>query len=84
MAQRNDLSVKVITCRPGLVTEMQPRPRFASFAAKAAIAVGLASMSPKNRTSPFRPSSAKATEVFNFDTSNPTKTSLCSFMARPR
>jgi hypothetical protein len=26
MAQRNDLPVKVIPCRPGLVTKMQPRP----------------------------------------------------------
>src|SRR5829696_5002658 len=40
-------------------------------------------MSPRNRTSPWRPSSAKATEIFNLEASRPTKTALSWCMARP-
>jgi hypothetical protein len=42
------------------------------------------SMSPKKRTSPLRPVLAIATEIFCFDVSRPTKTSLFSCTARPR
>src|SRR5665647_1446535 len=41
-------------------------------------------MSPKNRTSPVLSPSATATEIFNFDVSSPTKSSLYSPMVRPR
>lgn len=41
-------------------------------------------MSPKNRTSPFRSPSATATEIYNFDVSSPTKSSLSFSMVRPR
>src|SRR5215217_4729706 len=40
-------------------------------------------MSPRNRTSPWRPSSARATEIFNLEASRPTKTALSCFMVRP-
>src|SRR5829696_2936281 len=40
-------------------------------------------MSPRNRTSPWRPSSARATEIFNLEASRPTKTALSCCMARP-
>src|SRR3954466_3183436 len=41
-------------------------------------------MSPRKRTSPWRPSSAKATEIFILEVSRPTKTALSCCMARPR
>src|SRR4051794_41768196 len=40
-------------------------------------------MSPRNRTSPWRPSSAKATEICNLEASRPTKAALPWCMARP-
>src|SRR4051812_34768795 len=40
-------------------------------------------MSPRKRTSPWRPSSAKATEIFSLDVSRPTNTLLLCGMARP-
>src|SRR3954453_6228606 len=40
-------------------------------------------MSPRKRTSPWRPSSAKATEIFILEVSRPTKTALSCCMARP-
>src|SRR3712207_2664446 len=41
-------------------------------------------MSPRKRTSPWRPSSARATEIFILAVSRPTKTALSCCMARPR
>src|SRR5215212_10992928 len=41
-------------------------------------------MSPRKRTSPWRPSSARATEIFILEVSRPTKTALSCCMARPR
>src|SRR4051812_41982841 len=40
-------------------------------------------MSPRKRTSPWRPSSARATEIFILEVSRPTKTALPCCMARP-
>src|SRR5215210_5656512 len=40
-------------------------------------------MSPRKRTSPWRPSSARATEIFNLEASRPTKTVISCCMARP-
>src|SRR4051794_41542604 len=40
-------------------------------------------MSPRKRTSPWRPSSARATEIFILEVSRPTKTALSCGMARP-
>src|SRR3954454_23252124 len=40
-------------------------------------------MSPRKRTSPWRPSSARATEIFILEVSRPTKTALSCCMARP-
>ena len=47
------------------------------------VASGVLSMSPRNRTSPWRPSSARATEIFILEVSRPTKILLFSCMARP-
>src|SRR6185437_12097248 len=47
-------------------------------------ASGVWSMSPRKRTSPWRPSSARATEIFILEVSRPTKTALSCCMARPR
>src|SRR4051812_40383122 len=41
-------------------------------------------MSPRKRTSPWRPSSARATEIFSLEVSRPTKAALSCCMARPR
>src|SRR5215213_6551615 len=41
-------------------------------------------MSPRKRTSPWRPSSARATEIFILEVSRPTKAALSCCMARPR
>src|SRR5215207_10807747 len=41
-------------------------------------------MSPRKRTSPWRPSSARATEIVLLEVSRPTKTALSCCMARPR
>src|SRR3954468_20349275 len=41
-------------------------------------------MSPRKRTSPWRPSSARATEIVILEVSRPTKTALSCCMARPR
>src|SRR4051812_21344210 len=41
-------------------------------------------MSPRKRTSPWRPSSARATEIFILEVSRPTTTALSCCMARPR
>src|SRR3954463_10991580 len=41
-------------------------------------------MSPRKRTSPWRPSSARATEIFILEVSRPTKTALSCCMARPQ
>src|SRR3954466_7459144 len=41
-------------------------------------------MSPRKRTSPWRPSSARAAEIFILEVSRPTKTALSCCMARPR
>src|SRR4051812_36912832 len=41
-------------------------------------------MSPRKRTSPWRPSSARAAEIFILEASRPTKTALSCCMARPR
>src|SRR5215207_10394254 len=41
-------------------------------------------MSPRKRTAPWRPSSARATEIFILEVSRPTKTALSCCMARPR
>jgi Bacterial protein of unknown function (DUF885) len=43
-----------------------------------------ASISPKNRTSPCRPSSAKSTKIFILDVSSPIKTLLSCCMAGPQ
>src|SRR3954471_5672017 len=40
-------------------------------------------MSPRKRTSPWRPSSARATEIFILEVSRPTKAALSCCMARP-
>src|SRR5215207_9494628 len=40
-------------------------------------------MSPRKRISPWRPSSATATEIFSFEVSRPTNTLLFCCMARP-
>src|SRR3954447_16558628 len=40
-------------------------------------------MSPRKRTSPWRPSSARATEIVILEVSRPTKTALSCCMARP-
>src|SRR3954468_7578606 len=40
-------------------------------------------MSPRKRTSPWRPSSPRATEIFILEVSRPTKTALSCCMARP-
>src|SRR3954466_13638496 len=40
-------------------------------------------MSPRKRTSPWRHSSARATEIFILEVSRPTKTALSCCMARP-
>src|SRR4051794_35649538 len=40
-------------------------------------------MSPRKRTSPWRPASARATEIFILEVSRPTKTALSCGMARP-
>src|SRR3954464_3671439 len=40
-------------------------------------------MSPRKRTSPWRPSSARATEIFILEVSRPTKTALSCCMAGP-
>src|SRR4051812_3672261 len=40
-------------------------------------------MSPRKRTSPWRPASARATEIFLLEVSRPTKTALSCCMARP-
>src|SRR3954469_17474623 len=47
-------------------------------------ASGVWSTSPRKRTSPWRPSSARATEIFILEVSRPTKTALSCCMARPR
>src|SRR5947209_18554427 len=41
-------------------------------------------MSPRKRTSPWRPSSARATEIVILDVSRPTKAALSCCMAHPR
>src|SRR5215203_6112991 len=46
-------------------------------------ASGVLSISPRKRTSPWRPSSAKATEIFSLEVSRPTNTLLLCGMARP-
>src|SRR3954463_2827694 len=40
-------------------------------------------MSPRKRTSPWRPASARATKIFILEVSRPTKTALSCCMARP-
>src|SRR4051812_23737323 len=45
-------------------------------------ASGVWSMSPRKRTSPWRPSSARATEIFILEVSRPTKAALSCCMAR--
>src|SRR4051812_13471271 len=83
MPEIRDLPLQAIAGRPGLITEQQPAVLPASFVTSRRTAPGVCSMSPRNRTSPWRPSSAKATEIFNLEASRPTKTALSWCMARP-
>src|SRR4051794_36544047 len=74
------------TCCAGLSTPAQSsRPYLpASFVTSRRTASGVWSTSPRNRTAPWRPSSARATEIFLLEVSRPTKTALSCCMARPR
>jgi hypothetical protein len=54
----------------------------ASFANRRRTASGVLAISPRKRTSPPRPASAKAAEIFSFDVSSPRKTPLSCSMAR--
>ncbi len=69
-----DLAVQPVSCRAGLITERELGIFPARFSIKRRTELGLLSTSPRNRTSPSRPSSAKATEILSFDVSRPTNT----------
>src|SRR3954453_4979167 len=74
------------TCCAGLSTPAQnSRPYLpASLVTSRRTASGVWSTSPRKRTSPWRPSSARATEIFILEVSRPTKTALSCCMARPQ
>ena len=55
----------------------------ASLVTSRRTASGVWSMSPRKRTSPWRPSSARATEIVILEVSRPTKAALSCCMARP-
>src|SRR4051794_14191703 len=57
--------------------------RLASLLTRRRTASGVLSISPRKRTSPWRPSAAKAIEIFSLEVSRPTNTLLLCGMARP-
>src|SRR3954463_2723443 len=84
MPEGADLPLQPIAGRPGLIAEQQLAYLPASLVTSRRTASGVWSTSPRKRTSPWRPSSARATEIFILEVSRPTKTALSCCMARPR
>jgi hypothetical protein len=84
VAEPGDLSVQAMAGRASLVAKDQPPVPLGKLGRKTFNSAGRAlSMSPTKRTSPSRPASATATEIFSFDVSSPTYPSLSCCTTHP-
>lgn len=83
MHAQRDLARKTVACRPSLIAKTQALEVGRNSIDSTAHTSGLASTSPKRRTSPSRPAAATAIALRAFATSIPIKPSLYFVMARP-